>query len=383
MMMNHHHHHLFRTSSKALATMRPRISSSSSSSIFFAWWFLLLVCCVRADKRVPASSSQQTQQEETISAKDALLKRGDHYNYYFEHKSVIIPHDEKKFRGGEDAASTSDRLLVVADGVGGWAKHDVNPGLYSRLLTEKVVELGTTKEMADASLVDIVHKANWMAAEEHLGSATCTTLKLTGPKEITTLNIGDSGYSIHRRRQSDGELEVLFASIPGQKRFNYPHQIGGQYGDAVKEVAVEMTHTIEPEDIIVVYSDGVSDNLFPSQFHSCLDNAMDEDDKNNIQSFSLAADCIARQAYFLGKNKRFDSPFAQGARQAGWGNYQGGKHDDITVVVAQIRAGDVSLFVDEDPYFKESITLYKGRIKPVEDLPSLQDLMTPVSGDEL
>jgi hypothetical protein len=52
-------------------------------------------------------------------------------------------------------------------------------------------------------------------------------------------------------------------------------------------------------------------------------------------------------------------------------------------VVAQIRAGDVSLFVDQDPYFEESTTLYTGPIGAVEDLPSLQDLMTPVLTDEL
>jgi serine/threonine protein phosphatase PrpC len=248
------------------------------------------------------------------------------------------------------------------------------------MLTDKVVELG--KKDATASLVDIVHKANWMAAKEHLGSATCTTLKLTGPQEITTLNIGDSGYSIHRRE--NGELKVLYASKPGQKRFNYPHQLGGQYGDVAKEVGVEMTHTVEPDDIIVVYSDGVSDNLFAPEFNVCLDSAMtDEDDKSSIASFSLAADCISRHAYWKGKDKTFDSPFAKGARQAGWGNYRGGKHDDITVVVAQIRAGDVSQFVDEDPYFQESITLYKGPIGAVEDLPSVQDLLTPVLTDEL
>ena len=49
----------------------------------------------------------------------------------------------------------------------------------------------------------------------------------------------------------------------------------------------------------------------------------------------MAADCIARTAYVLGKDRQFDSPFAQGARQVGK-YYRGGKHDDITVVVAQM-----------------------------------------------
>jgi hypothetical protein len=89
-------------------------------------WFLLLVATfgpanVQADKKVPAGASSNSNQEELLSAEDL---KAEPSLFYFEHKTVIIPHDEKKFRGGEDAASTSDRLLVVADGVGGWAKHD-------------------------------------------------------------------------------------------------------------------------------------------------------------------------------------------------------------------------------------------------------------------
>jgi len=40
---------------------------------------------------------------------------------YFHHKTVNIPHDEKIDRAGEDAAEASESLLVLADGVGGWA----------------------------------------------------------------------------------------------------------------------------------------------------------------------------------------------------------------------------------------------------------------------
>jgi hypothetical protein len=41
---------------------------------------------------------------------------------YFLHKTVVIPHDHKIHRQGEDAAQGSENLLVVADGVGGWSK---------------------------------------------------------------------------------------------------------------------------------------------------------------------------------------------------------------------------------------------------------------------
>ena len=53
---------------------------------------------------------------------------------YFSHKTVNIPHDDKRDRAGEDAAEASEDLLVLADGVGGWAEVGVNLGLYSRHL---------------------------------------------------------------------------------------------------------------------------------------------------------------------------------------------------------------------------------------------------------
>ena len=53
-----------------------------------------------------------------------------------------------------------------------------------------------------------------------------------------------------------------------------------------------------------------------------------------ITNLSRAADCQARTAYTLGKNPKHNSPFAQGARAIGK-RFDGGKHDDISVIVAQ------------------------------------------------
>jgi len=296
---------------------------------------------------------------------------------YFEHKTVIIPHDDKKFRGGEDAAATSPSHLVVADGVGGWANKGVNPGLYSKLLTKTILDLA--EKDSSLPLVQLVDTANWSASKAHMGTATCTALQITGVNTIKTLNIGDSGYSIHRRNaDNNNELEVVFASEAQQKGFNYPYQIGGQYGDDVKTVAFEMEHSdIRPEDdIIIVYSDGVSDNLYPREFHPCI-NDYTADDGEELISLSLVADCIARTAYELGKNKKYLSPFAREARKTE-GRYMsiGGKHDDITVVVARVRlSANPAAELLDDPYYEESIFLYTEDVPLRADLPKLGDLV--------
>jgi len=59
----------------------------------------------------------------------------------FSHAYRNIPHSEKIEKGGEDAWYVSDDLLVVADGVGGWADEGVDAGLYSRRLVSDIEKL--------------------------------------------------------------------------------------------------------------------------------------------------------------------------------------------------------------------------------------------------
>ena len=46
----------------------------------------------------------------------------------------LNPHYSKRYKGGEDAACYADRLICVADGVGGWADSGIDPALYSQKL---------------------------------------------------------------------------------------------------------------------------------------------------------------------------------------------------------------------------------------------------------
>lgn len=61
--------------------------------------------------------------------------------YFFKFASHILPHPEKEAKGGEDALFASKQMLVVADGVGGWADSGIDPGLYSKRLVKIMEEL--------------------------------------------------------------------------------------------------------------------------------------------------------------------------------------------------------------------------------------------------
>lgn len=64
-----------------------------------------------------------------------ISERASILGAYFEHKTVMLPKEATRYRGGEDAADADDTFLTVADGVGGWAAQGVDPGLFSRALT--------------------------------------------------------------------------------------------------------------------------------------------------------------------------------------------------------------------------------------------------------
>ena len=131
--------------------------------------------------------------------------------------------------------------------------------------------------------------------------------------------------------------------------------------------------------MVVMYSDGYADNTYLSGSYQCLE----EDLKDGIMtSLGKAADCLATKAHWLGKNDDYVAPFNQEWRKAikegdpfaasrypGWiGPPRGGKHDDITVTVAQIfvekegepRKGTAAA----DPHFKESKKVYTGPVPP-------------------
>ena len=66
---------------------------------------------------------------------------------YFNQGVCMIPHFQKRYRGGEDAYVSRDDLIVVADGVGGWANSGIDSGLYSRELV-KFIEQEFVKNKA-------------------------------------------------------------------------------------------------------------------------------------------------------------------------------------------------------------------------------------------
>lgn len=61
--------------------------------------------------------------------------------YQFKLAFASAPHPHKVWKGGEDALFVSKNIVLIADGVGGWAKMGIDSGVYARKLVSIVKEL--------------------------------------------------------------------------------------------------------------------------------------------------------------------------------------------------------------------------------------------------
>ena len=114
---------------------------------------------------------------------------------FFQTKTVIIPKDASIERGGEDSADNAERLICVADGVGGWINRGVDSGLFSRALTQAVIDVHEADKSAPPK--DLLKYGCQSATDTNMGSATAIVLKLDG-LVIESAQLGDSGFSVFR-----------------------------------------------------------------------------------------------------------------------------------------------------------------------------------------
>ena len=224
----------------------------------------------------------------------------------FEFGNCLIPHPDKADRGGEDGFFINDELnaLGVADGVGSWYYRGVDPGIYARelmRLTEATIQAGQRDP------VKVLRQA--YEGNKEQGTATaCVAILNDG--QLNSVNVGDSGFIIIREGQVVQSRQITIHS------FNFPSQLGKGSPDQPEDGVVAGIK-LKPEDIIVMATDGLWDNLFEEQVAELVVEKSD---------MSKLAKNIAEEARFAA---------TEPGRKTPWSDI-GGKLDDITVVTALV-----------------------------------------------
>jgi protein phosphatase PTC7 len=225
-------------------------------------------------------------------------------------------------------------LLVVADGVGGWNDIGVDPALYSKELCkligqnfQKYLEK-SDKSIDESTIKEIVVQS--VFENQQLGSSTVCCLYLD--RETNTLfsaNIGDSGYLIMRKNEK-GEYFQFFKSQEQTHEFNFPFQVGSS-GDNPR-CAETHKHQLKDGDLIILATDGLWDNLTDDEILK-VTNKYSQSQKEFLPS--NLAKYIAEKTSILCLKKDYESPFSKRAKQLNI-PFEGGKPDDITVIVARV-----------------------------------------------
>ena len=270
-------------------------------------------------------------------------------NIYFKFGTSLEPKPEKKEKGGEDALYASKNMIAVADGVGGWLDQGIDPAEYSYNLVDTAKLYFKTLPEQYAKDPSKLAKLTGMT-NTYKGSSTLVICTLYQKKLNTTL-VGDSGYMIFNvelknmpnDKGSSFIYDLKFKSEAQQHGYNYPFQFGTG-GDDPKKSLISKSHPINAGSVVIVYSDGVSDNLFPHQIRQILNNYIQElKVQTGIQLRDFIpvfdpkelANRIKNEAFKKSLNKTYVSPFSAYSLDFGI-MFNGGKSDDISVVVALI-----------------------------------------------
>lgn len=250
----------------------------------------------------------------------------------FNFGSCYLPRPDKVAKGGDDANFESENLLAVADGVGGWEAMGIDPSKYSKKLVSEVAE--AVKNSTDSNFKELKNlmQTAWTDDKE-LGSSTFLLVSLD-PHEPTlyTSQVGDSGLAVYGRQGTQWEVVHPYQSY--QMQFNMPYQLAANplHGND-PQVAVERALPIKHNDIIVMGSDGLFDNMYDNSIINVL---RDYAPNGVIEDPKVVAKVIAEAAQKYSLDNAYLSPFATHAREAGF-QFTGGKSDDITVIVAQVK----------------------------------------------
>jgi protein phosphatase PTC7 len=251
----------------------------------------------------------------------------------------------------EDSYFFGERVLGVADGVGEmirFADLGVDAAVYAAELMEIAAsylqgEVGAATLEAKgpkAATAAALAEAETKAAS--YGASTAAVLAISADGSTAGVaNLGDSGF-IHLRRSAWGAMEIAERSREQEHSFNCPYQFCRVpeelarrlvYRDTVA-LCNEYELALQPGDLILMYTDGLTDNLHGYEIASMVNTAL-ESSGGKVAPQSLA-ETLARAAHERSLDPAADTPFFRAARRHRQ-HMPGGKADDITVVAAWVE----------------------------------------------
>lgn len=234
---------------------------------------------------------------------------------------------------GEDALMARSDSLAVADGVGGWDNKEADSALFSRLLLQnisqelqRIEELGEkAEEFQKVEPVEVMSVALGKT-ENVIGSCT-TVLAILRGSQLRVATVGDAGLLVARKG------EIVLRTKEQQHSFNFPYQLGKGCKTTPRDASKEILQ-VQLGDVLVMATDGLFDNLFDHQILEIIEKARKGKSMGEFEPTKVS-ETLVKAASDTAADTRSRSPFEAKAMEEGL-FFQGGKMDDISVVVAVV-----------------------------------------------
>lgn len=254
------------------------------------------------------------------------------------------PIETLSIKNGDDAMIVSPNLVGVADGVSGWSGAHANSGLFARSFLENISRnfselshfnrdnLSNIKESDLSTKLDEAYKDSIqvMKSQDFNGSSTLLVAMIID-KDLKIMNIGDSKIFVIR----DGEIvksnnEQYIAKL-------CPEQVGTEKTNKLPSSVVQyQDFALEKDDLILVCSDGVTDNLYDDEILEIINKKYNKE-KNNLQE-------VSNSLLYKTKSIAFDSycvcPYVEKVNELSNQFITGGKLDDISICISRVLLND-------------------------------------------
>jgi len=250
------------------------------------------------------------------------------------------PIETLSIKNGDDAMIISPNLIGVADGVSGWSGAHANSGLFARSFLENISRnfselsfknsknLKNIKESDLSENLDFAYKDSIqiMKSEEFNGSSTLLVGMIIDDT-LKIMNIGDSKIFVIRNG------EIVESSSEQYISKLCPEQVGTMDTDKLPSSIVQyQDFLLKEDDLILVCSDGVTDNLYSDEILEIINGKINEG-KTNLQE-------VSNRLLYKTKSVAFDdycvSPYVEKVNELNNQFITGGKLDDISICISKV-----------------------------------------------
>ncbi|KAJ3075957.1 hypothetical protein HDU98_006268 [Podochytrium sp. JEL0797] len=269
-------------------------------------------------------------------------------------------HQGLAVRVGEDAYFVRKDGMGVADGVGGWKDvvTNSNAALFSSLVMHHVASHLHSFDAIDADYsihdyysldpVSLLQSATTLTLQDAsltkaVGSTTALIAFLRDD-ELRIASLGDTTLVVVRNG------DMVFRTEEQQHSFNFPFQLGSESKDTPEKDAGDWVFKVKEGDLVILGSDGIFDNLFDSDILEIIRTTTMGPTTTSPTIHQIPTSRILRTpphllaSNILSKAREISldsgpyvvSPFQERAVKEGL-YYQGGKVDDLTVVVGIVK----------------------------------------------